>query len=156
MCPILIGGGWTLKQIIFLSPLIFGSAHLHHFLPHFFTKPPPPQQQQTPNSPQSQIRNTNQELKRLALQSLFQGAYTTVFGWYAAFLFIRTGHTVAAFIAHATCNYLGFPQLDLAWGEGAQYPQLKGVFLGGLLAFCVLLFPLTSPEYFESVYWTLQ
>ena len=40
---------------------------------------------------------------------LFQFAYTTVFGMYSAFLFIKTGHFAAPFIVHAYCNFMGFP-----------------------------------------------
>ena len=41
--------------------------------------------------------------------SLFQFAYTTIFGMYSAFLFIKTGHFAAPFIVHAYCNFMGFP-----------------------------------------------
>jgi len=38
-------------------------------------------------------------------------AYTTLFGAYASFLLLRTGHLTAAFVAHAFCNVMEVPDL---------------------------------------------
>lgn len=54
--------------------------------------------------------------------AVFQFAYTTLFGWYAAFLFIRTGSVLPPFFAHALCNSLGLP--PLAWALQV-WPQKK-------------------------------
>ena len=35
--------------------------------------------------------------------------YTTVFGFYSAFLFLRTGHLAAPVVVHCFCNSMGFP-----------------------------------------------
>ena len=40
---------------------------------------------------------------------ILQFAYTTIFGMYSAFLFVKTGHFAAPFIVHAYCNFMGFP-----------------------------------------------
>jgi prenyl protein peptidase len=44
-----------------------------------------------------------------------QLCYTTVFGWYATFLFLRTGHLMAPLVAHVFCNVMGLPALGQAF-----------------------------------------
>ncbi|KAI8459680.1 hypothetical protein BY996DRAFT_3608871 [Phakopsora pachyrhizi] len=39
----------------------------------------------------------------------FQFGYTTVFGWYASFIYLRTGSIIATAMCHSFCNYMGFP-----------------------------------------------
>ncbi len=44
-------------------------------------------------------------------QVLFQAAFTTVFGWFAAYLLLRTGNLAAPLVAHVFCNWMGLPAL---------------------------------------------
>lgn len=66
--------GASKKWLIFGTPLYFGIAHLHHAWETY----------------RSRGRNKN-ALMFAALQSTLQFSYTTLFGWYANFLFLRTG-----------------------------------------------------------------
>ncbi len=45
-------------------------------------------------------------------QVLFQGFYTTVFGWYETLVFLRTGSFAAPVAVHAFCNWMGVPEFD--------------------------------------------
>ncbi|MCJ1368023.1 hypothetical protein MMC16_007161 [Acarospora aff. strigata] len=83
------------SRIIFLTPLYFGIAHIHHFYEYTLTHPHTP-------------------LPPALLRSLVQFAYTTVFGWYATFLFLRTGSLPAVVLAHSFCNWSGLPRV---WGR---------------------------------------
>lgn len=40
---------------------------------------------------------------------VFQLAYTTLFGWFAAYLFIRTNSAYATCFSHIFCNFMGLP-----------------------------------------------
>ncbi|MCJ1286546.1 hypothetical protein MMC26_005892 [Xylographa opegraphella] len=82
-------------RLILLTPLYFGIAHIHHFYEFKLTHP------RTPLLP-------------TLLMTLFQFAYTTVFGWYAAFVFLRTGSLWSVVLCHAFCNWMGLPRL---WGK---------------------------------------
>ena len=80
---------------------------------------------------------------------VFQFAFTTVFGWYAALLFVRTGHLAAPFLVHAFCNSLGFPR----FGEVPSHPQaalIKACFGAGIAAFAALLMQLTRPALYGN------
>ena len=81
--------------IIFVTPLYFGIAHIHHFYEYTLTHPFTP-------------------LPPALMRSIVQFGYTTVFGWYAAFLFLRTGNLWAVVIVHAFCNWMGLPRV---WGR---------------------------------------
>ncbi|MCJ1458389.1 hypothetical protein MMC28_008761 [Mycoblastus sanguinarius] len=81
--------------LIFTTPLYFGIAHIHHFYEYILTHPLTP-------------------LLPALLRSLVQFGYTTVFGWYATFLFLRTGSLWAVVVCHAFCNWMGLPRV---WGR---------------------------------------
>ncbi|XP_023933537.1 CAAX prenyl protease 2-like [Lingula anatina] len=135
MIPLLIpsvGAGTA----VFLAPLFFGVAHFHHMV--------------------ERVRNKHADLKTAFLQSLFQFSYTTVFGAYSAFLFIRTGSLVAPVVAHAFCNHMGFPDIGMVF----QYPppqryKIMANFVIGLVLWCFLLYPLTHPPLFSNIAYNL-
>ncbi|GAA6055966.1 hypothetical protein NBRC10513_004975 [Rhodotorula toruloides] len=96
-------GGWSIPKLIFLSPLWFGLAHVHHARETYIAH-----------------GRTSRALLVATAQSLFQLAYTTLFGWYASFLFLRTGSIIPPFLAHAFCNAMGVPPVGWAlkvWPE---------------------------------------
>ena len=84
-----------LEQTIFVSPLVFGLAHAHHFY---------------------EFRVTHRGVPASAalLRSLLQLGYTTAFGAYATFVYLRTGSLLAVFAAHVLCNCMGLPRV---WGR---------------------------------------
>ncbi len=83
------------SKIVFITPLYFGIAHIHHFYEYTLTHPHTP-------------------LLPAMARSLFQFAYTSFFGFYAAFVFLRTANLPAVILAHSFCNYMGLPRL---WGR---------------------------------------
>ncbi|KAJ5238321.1 CAAX amino terminal protease [Penicillium chermesinum] len=88
--------GWrNYVAVIFIAPLYFGIAHIHHFYEFRLTHPDTP------------------ALMAL-LRSLFQFGYTTIFGWYATFLYLRTGSLWAVILVHSFCNWCGLPRF---WGR---------------------------------------
>ena len=91
-------------RLILLTPLYFGIAHVHHFYEYSLTHP------HTPLFP-------------ALVRSLVQFTYTTVFGWYATFIFLRTASLPAVVLAHSYCNWCGLPRL---WGRvGEDDPGRK-------------------------------
>ncbi|KAK7205707.1 CAAX protease self-immunity-domain-containing protein [Myxozyma melibiosi] len=111
--------------VIFVAPLYFGIAHLHHAY-------------------ESYIQNPNY-LKLVILNSIFHFAFTTIFGWYASFLFLRTGSFWQPFVAHVFCNLMGVPKVGARLDGPAWYTRLyHGLLVFGLIAFAMLLGPLTK------------
>ncbi|ORY69488.1 CaaX protease [Pseudomassariella vexata] len=107
--PLMLLAQTSVTKTIFMSPLIFGLAHLHHFYEFRLSQPQVP-------------------VSAALLRSLFQLTYTSLFGAYATFLFLRTGSLLAIFVVHAFCNCMGFPRF---WGRvepsGASYGARSSV-----------------------------
>ncbi|OAQ62274.1 CaaX-protease [Pochonia chlamydosporia 170] len=97
--PLLLVAGCSMRGIIFLSPLVFGLAHLHHFYEFRVTHPETP-------------------LVAAIARSIIQLSYTSVFGAYATFLFLRTGSLISVIAVHALCNSMGLPRF---WGVLEPY-----------------------------------
>lgn len=104
--PLFLLARMSTTRIVFITPLIFGLAHVHHLV-EFITS-------RTPD---------NRRIPPLGIwihgimRSTFQFAYTSLFGFFAAFVFLRTGNLWAAIVAHSFCNRMGLPRL---WGKVGQ------------------------------------
>lgn len=125
------------------SPLWFGVAHAHHFLDKMRTKIP---------------------LISNVASTLVQLTYTSIFGLIASLLFMRTGNLLAPVASHVLCNLLGLPDVGFMHSPTSdgrnEYSSLfvhRHLLLAlhalGLVAFAVLLFPLTEHLAQSSPYW---
>ncbi|OQN95969.1 hypothetical protein B0A48_17912 [Cryoendolithus antarcticus] len=101
--PLFILAKMPPKQIIFLTPLIFGLAHVHHMADFCRT-----------HTPVGRTLPTMGVFLQALLRAVFQFCYTSLFGFFAAFAFLRTGNLYAIILAHSFCNFMGFPRL---WGR---------------------------------------
>ncbi|KAK2585639.1 hypothetical protein KPH14_010263 [Odynerus spinipes] len=130
MLPLLLQC-FTQTTAIFICPLFFGVAHFHHMVERV---------------------KMGMEIKVALFTSCFQFAYTTLFGAYAAFLFVKTGHFIAPFVAHSFCNHMGFPKLSevIAYKDPLKRAALFSLFVIGLLAWCFLLTPMTDPTIYHN------
>jgi len=129
MCPVLLAGGFSPTTTIVFVPFFFGIAHLHHIMQHL---------------------NTGAQLTQAIFTVVFQLGYTTIFGMYSAYIFVRTGHILPAILAHAFCNYMGFPH----FGGVPDHPKrnfLIVAYVLGLIAFFALLPYFHDPHYYGSV-----
>ncbi|KAK3692756.1 hypothetical protein B0T22DRAFT_24839 [Podospora appendiculata] len=93
--PLMVAAQAPVKETIFLSPVLFGLSHFHHFYEFRLTHPQVP-------------------WAAAVARSVFQLTYTTLFGAYATFIFVRTGSLPAVCAVHAFCNAMGLPRL---WGR---------------------------------------
>jgi prenyl protein peptidase len=77
------------------------------------------------------------------VSSLAQFTYTTPFGWFAVFVFLRTGSVWPAVAVHTFCNYMGAPSLSVGGPKWLSYVYYA-LLLGGSWGFYKLLWPLTE------------
>ncbi|KAJ8874393.1 hypothetical protein PR048_025242 [Dryococelus australis] len=119
---------------VFVCPLFFGIAHFHHMV--------------------ERMKN-GLDFKRALMISCFQFMYTTLFGAYSAFLFVRTGHFAAPLTAHIFCNHMGFPDFaEILTYKDPRRICLVCLFIVGLVAWCMLLVPLTNPTWYgNDLFW---
>ncbi|KNZ57014.1 hypothetical protein VP01_2262g2 [Puccinia sorghi] len=81
-------------HLIFATPLWFGFAHVHGVWETYRS-----------------LGATRHALKLATMQTTVQFIYTTIFGWYAAFIYLRTGSVISATLCHSFCNYMGLPPI---------------------------------------------
>ncbi|PVV00009.1 hypothetical protein BB559_000193 [Furculomyces boomerangus] len=113
--PLLLRTNMSKNQVVFLAPLIFGFAHLHHIM---------------------EKRKAKIGWNYAILSSVAQFGYTTVFGWFITHIFITTSNKTPKFTtsfinillipiscadsiyaciaSHVVCNLMGFPDIKLA------------------------------------------
>ncbi|KAJ4985974.1 prenyl proteinase rce1 [Stagonosporopsis vannaccii] len=103
MVPLHLLAHFTEKQIVFLTPLYFGIAHVHHLYEFHITHPEVP-------------------MLMASLRSLFQFTYTSLFGFFATFLYLRTGNVYTCILAHTFCNWMGLPRFYGRVGAEAGVP----------------------------------
>ncbi|KAK0939857.1 CAAX prenyl protease [Friedmanniomyces endolithicus] len=94
-------------RIVFITPLIFGLAHVHHLIEFLQSRTPPGKR-----SPPLPVWING------LIRTLFQFTYTSLFGFFAAFVFLRTGNVYAVTLAHSFCNWMGVPRV---WGRVGQF-----------------------------------
>lgn len=90
--PLHVLAGLGTGRIILTTPLFFGIAHVHHVYEKTITK--------------------SATLTHAILISSIQFAYTTMFGWLASFLFMRTGSLWICVAVHSFCNGMGLPRVS--------------------------------------------
>ncbi|XP_072031711.1 CAAX prenyl protease 2-like [Amphiura filiformis] len=130
MLPLLVPC-MSYTKAIFICPLFFGVAHIHHVI--------------------ERLRQGNHKPVHIWFSAIFQFSYTSVFGAYSAFIFLRTGHIIGPIICHTFCNFMGFPE----FGTVLRYPPLRRLvvsilYIIGLIGFIYLLFPLTEPSWYSN------
>ena len=131
MMPLLVPAiGRTAAVLV--VPAFFGIAHLHHVVDH--------------------IHHCGKTIREAWLLVIVQLGYTSLFGMYSAFVFVRTGLVLPVVASHAFCNTMGLPDFG-----GAMSHERKLVvgtaFVAGLAGFILLLFPATDPSLYASVYY---
>ncbi|KAJ3545754.1 hypothetical protein NMY22_g2312 [Coprinellus aureogranulatus] len=127
--------GTSPAKMIFLTPFTFGLAHVHHAWDTF-----------------NRYGRNKAAFKQAILGAAFQLTYTTIFGFLAAYIFLRTSSLLPAWSAHAFCNIMGFP--NLAW-ELRAFPdrrmQIIMAYVVGVVGFWVVLDRWTYTP--GSIYW---
>ncbi|KIK98535.1 hypothetical protein PAXRUDRAFT_823761 [Paxillus rubicundulus Ve08.2h10] len=122
-------------RMIYLSPLLFGAAHVHHAWDTY-----------------NRYGRNPAALKRAVIGTTFQFTYTSIFGFYCSYLFLRTGSVLAPITAHMFCNIMGVPQPGY---DISQRPDRKlAIIIAYLLGIFGFMFVLTRWTHTEgSLYW---
>lgn len=126
------------NNMLFLNPIWFGIAHLHHFYERY---------------------RTNTDMKSNIFLTLFQFSYTSLFAIIASYLFVRTGNIASPIASHMICNFMGVPSLYFLSipsfnGYNHIYPSnvifykfryfILLFYILGLFLFYISLFPMTE------------
>ncbi|WWC85624.1 uncharacterized protein L201_000489 [Kwoniella dendrophila CBS 6074] len=112
-------GGLSFSSMVFGTPLWFGIAHAHHALETF-----------------RKNGSTKHAAIHAILGCLFQLSYTTLFGWFASYLYLRTGSVLPPLTSHIFCNVMGIylPSTAIARQPKRRY-LIWGSYLAGIAGF---------------------
>jgi prenyl protein peptidase len=118
--------------IVWVAPLFFGTAHVHHIIELYAHK-------------QAQYGTvTRQQLIGILLPTVFQFAYTFLFGVYAMHIFLQTGCLYGVILVHALCNHFGLPDV----GHLSSVPLIMA-YVGGPLLFVASLSSVLDSSHFS-------
>ncbi|ORY31997.1 hypothetical protein BCR39DRAFT_525125 [Naematelia encephala] len=107
------------SSLVFGTPLWFGIAHFHHAYEAW-----------------KRGGRTTEVLIQAVATSLFQLTYTTLFGWFASYLFIRTGSVLPPLASHIFCNFMGIYLPQQATARHPRYSTaIWAAYLGGIASF---------------------
>uniref|UniRef100_D3TP37 CAAX prenyl protease 2 n=1 Tax=Glossina morsitans morsitans TaxID=37546 RepID=D3TP37_GLOMM len=136
MMPLILQSFSPLASV-FITPLFFGVAHVHHIIERL---------------------TMGMDFTTALIISLSQLAYTTLFGFYSAYLFARTGHFIAPFLVHAFCNHMGLPDLQELWQQQLwKRILLICCYIGGFIGWVLLLNMATLPSVYKNkIFWPRQ
>ena len=72
---------------------------------------------------------------------VFQLAYTTLFGWFTAYIFVRTGSAYVACFSHIFCNFMGLPTIGRDLREHPRHTLSEVIFFPELRTrlMCIIL-----------------
>ena len=116
---LLLAASLPYSACLLLSPLLFGLSHLHHLV--------------------GLMRAKGMPVPQAVAAVSFQLVHTTLFGTFAAYVYLCTGSVVACMLCHAFCNLMEFP--DLGWIGDTRHTAHKRrlsvavVFVAGMLLF---------------------
>ncbi|KIM36558.1 hypothetical protein M413DRAFT_449099 [Hebeloma cylindrosporum] len=127
--------GASRTKMIFLAPLTFGLAHVHHCWETY-----------------NRYGRTIAAAKYAAIATLLQLSYTTLFGFLVSYLFLRTGSILVPITAHMWCNVMGLPEIGYELKRFRKYRiAIITTYLTGIAAFTYLLGRWTETE--GNFYW---
>lgn len=89
-----------------VAPLFFGFAHVHHAA--------------------LKLRQ-GQSLSQVLLATTFQFAYTSIFGAYLSYVYLRTRCLTAIVLCHAFCNAMGLPDLSFLSVRSPLYSNRRSL-----------------------------
>lgn len=130
-------------SVMIRVPLWFALAHVHHLI--------------------ERLRSGAGVVAAL-VNTLFQFTYTSIFGFIAACMLMRTGSIYAPIASHVFCNFWGLPNVSFLYPSD-QFASTELSFLysyryfllamhaGGLLLFALVLQQVTSSFVNESVFY---
>ncbi|TKY87018.1 hypothetical protein EX895_003695 [Sporisorium graminicola] len=135
---LLFFAGVSRAKLVWATPGFFAIAHAHHAYSVYLAG-----------------GRTRSAAVRAAVSAGVQLGYTTVFGWYANFLFLRSASVCAPAVAHVVCNVMGLPNpVDGGERHAGRKTAIWTAHAAGIVLFARSLFPLTSLSIWgPSLYW---
>ncbi|OUM65592.1 hypothetical protein PIROE2DRAFT_59888 [Piromyces sp. E2] len=123
--------------MIFVLPLFFGIAHVHHAYELY-----------------SLHKNEENIIIQIVFSIVLQFSYTNLFGWFASFLLLRTGNVLSSIFAHALCNLFNFPNVNAVLSATGKTKIIYTVcYFVGLILFIIAMNIVSKTSHIQSFFW---
>ncbi|ORX50689.1 Abi-domain-containing protein [Piromyces finnis] len=123
--------------MIFVLPLFFGLAHVHHAYEQY-----------------SLHKNEENIISRIIFSIILQFSYTNLFGWFASFLLLRTDNVLSSIFAHALCNIFNFPDVNSVLSATGKTRTIYIMFyIIGLILFIIGMSFVSKTSLIQSLFW---
>jgi len=106
MIPVMLATGMSASRVALVAPLFFGVAHLHHAI---------------------QKLSNGERPKTVILITIFQFLYTSLFGSYASYAFVRVGSVLSVTLSHSYCNWMGLPDFGVFANSRHPLYRYRGI-----------------------------
>lgn len=113
--PFLIHNNCSTLFAFFYCSSLFGIAHLHHLI------------------------SEKEITKKKIINSLVQVGFTTLFGMFSTYVFLKTESMVTTILCHGYCNFLGFPDFSAMEDKKIRIVYIYGI-VGFVLSFIIAFF----------------
>ncbi|GMH94688.1 hypothetical protein TrVE_jg2004 [Triparma verrucosa] len=120
LIPYLLQLGYKPVHVVFVAPVFFGFAHVHHAY--------------------NQIKQGHR-MKEVLLVTAFQFTYTSLFGAYATYACLVWGDVLGVVFIHSFCNFMGLPSFTFMQRGDRVYEKrwiVMVAFIVGLVGFISL------------------
>lgn len=116
--PYMLSGGVSPIKCVFVAPLFFGFAHVHHAI---------------------NMMREGQPFAFTIVSTVFQFSYTYLFGAYATYALMKTNDVISVIACHSFCNFMGLPSLPSA-SDPDIYVHRRWVYGAYLLGLAIFIF----------------
>ena len=123
-------------------PLWFGIAHIHHAYTQW--------KDGTQGEAQRHV-NKGVLLKRIFVHTMAKTTYTSIFGYMAVLLYLRSGNLIAPIVAHMICNWVQLPNIAFMSLNSSPYScmytfrwLLGAAHIAGLVLFSMYVIPFSA------------
>jgi membrane protease YdiL (CAAX protease family) len=123
MVPVLHSTKMSNIGVCVIAPLFFGFAHVHHAI--------------------LKLRQ-GYPFSSVVVTTFFQFMYTSLFGAYVSYTFLRTGSLCAVVLCHTMCNAMGLPNLSFLQHNSGLYRHRQFLTLALILGIFGFIIGLTS------------
>lgn len=127
--------GAPIGRMIFMTPLLFGFAHIHHAWDIF-----------------NRYGRSVAAAKRAIFATILQLSYTSLFGFHCSYLFLRSGSIIPPLTSHIFCNIMGLPQVSFHLATfRSRRNAIKAAYIIGILGYIYTMNKWTLVE--GCLYW---
>jgi prenyl protein peptidase len=74
-------------------------------------------------------------ISKIIMIASLQLAYTSLFGYFATYMLLKTGNISGSIVSHSFCNFMGLPDFDISRSDWLKTLTFAALYLIGVFSF---------------------